>query len=238
MLKVAICDDEEAMRNRIEYLARVLAEDLNTPIVCQQFSSGTALLADYPPHLDILFLDVRLSSSETGLSVAERIRKTDAHVTIVFASSFPEYAVAGYRVQAYRFLVKPIEYPEFRREIAELFIKAAHDGEGALSIKSGSKTYAIPPSHISFIETAPGEKVVIHCDEGDLTCTGMLTPWESKLPSHDFFRVHASFIVSLDSIRSCGKETLELVTGQVIPISKRRRKKFTETYARYISRKL
>lgn len=68
-----------------------------------------------------------------GIEVAKQIRKYDSKVIIIIITSIIEYAIKGYNVGAYNFILKPIDENKFIK-IIEAGIK---------TIKSSKRTYSI-----------------------------------------------------------------------------------------------
>ncbi len=48
-----------------------------------------------------------------GLEAAAALRKRDAEVCLIFITSLAQYALKGYEVNAFDFLVKPLSYELF-----------------------------------------------------------------------------------------------------------------------------
>jgi DNA-binding LytR/AlgR family response regulator len=103
---VGICDDEAAIQEQLIRLCMKYKEtninDLET--VC--FSSGDELLKFSRP-LDILFLDIQMRGLN-GLQTAEKIREKDDSMIIIFLTGYRGYMQQGYRVRAFRYLIKPV----------------------------------------------------------------------------------------------------------------------------------
>ena len=55
----------------------------------------------------------------SGIELAHNIRKLDKHVLLVFISACIDYALDAFRVQAFRFLIKPVTYEQFVQEILD-----------------------------------------------------------------------------------------------------------------------
>ena len=102
MMKIAICDDEQPIR---EYLKK-LTEKCTDADVCV-FADGEELLSDQREY-DMILLDISLnqnhdSSMLNGMDVAKKIReKSDA--IIIFVTALKEYVFEGYDVGAFHYL--------------------------------------------------------------------------------------------------------------------------------------
>ncbi len=118
MIQIAICDDEQNSRS---YLKQLLlqqnvfqkeAKELNYEIA--EFSSGTELL-DFPNQFDILFLDIDLKENISGIELAKNIRNQDTEhqPIIIFVSGHKEYVFDAFDVDAFHYLLKPIDDEKF-----------------------------------------------------------------------------------------------------------------------------
>ena len=69
--------------------------------------------------LDFLFLDINMPVS--GLDVAIRLRDKVQYIILVTGHS--DHALSAFRVQADKFLVKPVSFPKFLSTINQLLCK-------------------------------------------------------------------------------------------------------------------
>ena len=72
MLRIAICDDEKYMSDKIKMMVSDYFREKNMDIVISQFSSGEELLKDNKT-IDILFLDIQMKGMD-GMETARKLR--------------------------------------------------------------------------------------------------------------------------------------------------------------------
>ena len=94
MLKIAICDDEQPIR---DYLKKLTEKCTDAQV--HVFANGEELLSD-PTVYDIILLDISLnrkpdSGKPNGMEVAKKIRET-SDVIIIFVTALKEYVFEGY----------------------------------------------------------------------------------------------------------------------------------------------
>ena len=99
MLKIAICDDEQPIR---DYLKKLTEKCTDAQV--HVFANGEELLSD-PTVYDIILLDISLnrkpdSGKPNGMEVAKKIRET-SDVIIIFVTALKEYVFEGYDVGAF-----------------------------------------------------------------------------------------------------------------------------------------
>jgi DNA-binding LytR/AlgR family response regulator len=231
MIKIAICDDESKMRVELHDYTLQLVHDYVDSVNISIFENGQQLLDHYPRDLDVLLLDIQLGDID-GISVAKEIRKFDTQVNIIFITSLPQFAVDGYKVRAFGYLLKPLSYPDFVMELQELLERVVDARESKLVIKSGTELIPLTISEIIYAETQ-GRKLLIHTDNGNYENTSSLASLEEALAPHRFVRCHTAFLINSDRVQKIMSTSLLLTTGEKIPISKHRRTQCVQELSRY-----
>lgn len=109
-MKICILEDEKTQTERMtEYLTRYQREHGDFDYVLETYSRAFDLLDAYRGDADLLFLDIRLPD-QLGIETARRIREKDPRVMIVFVTNLAQYAIEGYSVRAFDYILKPVEY--------------------------------------------------------------------------------------------------------------------------------
>ena len=57
----------------------------------------------------MLLLDINMETGINGLEAAQAIREFDSEIYIIFITGNKDYLVKGYEVEAFRYLLKPIQ---------------------------------------------------------------------------------------------------------------------------------
>jgi DNA-binding LytR/AlgR family response regulator len=202
-LRCYVVDDEKhSIDMLIEYIEKTDGLEL------QGFSTNplTALnevTGVNPP--DITFLDVEMPE----LSGMEFASLANLHTTIIFTTSFPEFALEAFEKEAFDYLLKPISYARFRKciqhimRIATVTKPALPKKRDSFFVKSeirGKMTKVII-NDILYIEGAQNY-VKIHLTSGELMPYLTINETEEYLPIGQFSRIHQSFIINNDRIKS------------------------------------
>jgi DNA-binding LytR/AlgR family response regulator len=184
-------------------------------------------------QIDLMFLDIQMPH----ISGFEFLKSLYNPPMVIFTTAFKEYAYEGFEYNAVDYLVKPFAFDRFSRSVSKAFqllrlkVPSDNTGEeippvlpGFLMVKVEYSTIRVDLLDILYIEGLK-DYVKIHT-EGKLilTKTTMKNIME-KLPSDRFFRVHKSYIVSIDKIDMIENSRI-IIGNQRIPIGESFRTNF------------
>lgn len=217
-----VVDDEPLAR---DLLAGYVEQTPFLHLVGASSSAVETLSILQQEKIDLVFLDIQmpqLNGLELSRMIGDRTR-------VVFTTAFEQYALEGFRVDALDYLLKPISYTEFLRAAnkaqryfeQQQTVMSASEGESAarsIFVKTDYKMVQLHLDQILYIESLK-DYVKIHTETGESVMTLMsMRSIEENLPPSRFVRVHRSFIVNVDKIRTI--ERNRIVFGKVyIPIS-------------------
>ena len=235
MLKIAICEDEKKERELIkDYLINILNE-INISYEILIFNSGEELFNNYPQDVDIFLLDI-LMDKLNGMDTARKIRETDNKAEIIFITSLIEYALEGYEVRAYRYLIKPVKYDDLKTHILncikEIDIKNKH-----IIIKEQGNRIKLDISEITYIEVQK-ENITIHTLNQTYETKGTMNNIEKEINCSRFYRCHKSFLINLEHIKSIKQYIAILENSDEVPISRYRFKDTKDRFFDLIEDKL
>lgn len=212
-IKAIIIDDEELARKVVQ---RYLLSHPQISIVeeCENGFTGLKAINEHKP--DLIFLDIQMPRIN-GFELLELI---DDPPAIVFSTAHDEFALKAFEHSAVDYLLKPYSQKRFDKAIAKALqrlgekenlsgnLKLLKTGlENAkeiitrVVIKSGSKLEVIPVEEILLLEAAD-DYVEIHTAKARHLKQKPLTWFEDHLPQDSFIRIHRSFIVAIEQIKS------------------------------------
>ncbi|MFI3211145.1 MAG: LytTR family DNA-binding domain-containing protein [Peptostreptococcaceae bacterium] len=216
---IGICEDNIIHKNLLNTYIISFFSILNSNYKVLEFSSGEELLSNYPNNLDLLFLDIQMSDLN-GMDTARKIREFDNNVEIIFTTSLLDYVCEGYEVNAYRYMLKPIEYSIFEANIKKCIETIEKKRDDYLTINDKSKLIKVKLDDILYIETSSKRELIIHTIDRHETIKISMRKIE-KLLNQNFFRCHNSFIVNLEKVSRI--DLLDIyINNNIIPISKHR----------------
>ena len=115
-MRIAICDDEKQICEFLKEKIRryYFSNDINFSI--QTFENGEKLLESDLNLIDVLFLDVEMPG-RNGMKVAKAIREKNKEMIIVFFTAYSEFVFESFKVDAFRYLVKPVNNQELNETL-------------------------------------------------------------------------------------------------------------------------
>lgn len=221
-MKVAIVEDKrEYARQLNDYLKQFCAER-NIFSQVYTFSNAVAFLENYSADYDIVFIDIRMPYLN-GMEAAKVLREKDADVMIIFVSSFAQYAVQGYSVQAFDYLIKPVSYPDFTLTMTRAIGKLHTDGN-SLFFPMLEGNVRLSASEIIYVETS-GHRLIYHTTQRDYTRYATISLAEKELLSHGFALCNRCYLVNLALVENI-KGYIVTVHGIPLQISQPKKKSF------------
>jgi DNA-binding LytR/AlgR family response regulator len=203
----------------------------NLTIRTSTYMDGAELLASYPADVDLIFLDINMTTMN-GLKTAEAIRKTDSHVSIIFLTSMANYALEGYKYNATNFVIKPIKYVRLKDELDRWQRNYRTEDTASVLITNDSGKYKVYLKDLRYIETF-GRNLLVHTDRDNIVAYRKMKAFEDELNADSFIRCHSGFIVNLLHVKRVEKLEIELTNGERIPISQPKRKAVMSKLAEY-----
>lgn len=233
MIQIAVCDDEalhcEIAKEKIEQCM----QKLNVPCRLDLFSSGAALLeskADY----DILFMDIELKNEKNGLVIASEYVQT-RRTRIILLTSHIEEMPNGYKIHAFRFLTKPIDSGLLTEALENALDEI--DSEKRLIVKNETCGQSALYLDDMIYAEAGSKSCCLRTIHDVCTYPHGIEQLKNELDSSHFYQTHRTYIINLRYIKSVDNY-ITMITGEKIPLSRRKKKDFLEIYRNFIRREL
>jgi DNA-binding LytR/AlgR family response regulator len=221
-LKYIIVDDVEIDSLAVESFASGYPF-LKKLATCRHAVEAMELIPILKP--DILFADIEMP----GVSGMELVRHLAGTVaTPIFITSHPEFALEGFEIEAFDYLLKPLQAERFARCVArirdfyELRSKSfAFDKEynsNYITIKQGYDKYKISFQDILYLE-AMKDYTKIVTTTAQYLVLGTFSHMHDQLPPDKFTRVHRSYIVNRNKIDSTNGNKV-IISDYQLPVGK------------------
>ena len=231
MIRVAIVEDEAAVREQLAGYVQRCTRQYGTLFEVTMFTDGLEILEEYRPVYDIIFLDVEMPQLD-GMETARRIRAMDSEVQLIFITNMAQYAIKGYAVGALDYVLKPVPYFAFSQQLrkAEEQLRRRARHYLALPVEGGMRR--LDSSLIYYLESE-GHRVHFYTEEGDFVAAGTLKAFEEKLAERPFARCNSGYLVNLAQVRELRQSTVQVGPCE-LQVSRPKRKAFLAALTDYI----
>ena len=231
MIRIAICDDEKHMSDHIRAMASDFFRKKNREIQLRTFLSGEELL-NYDGQIDILFLDIQMNGMD-GLETARKLRAGKFRGFLIFITVLKEMVFQSFEVQAYDYLVKPVDEKQFRKTMERLYASMQNTSEDSLLVQQGYERRIVPKDEIVFCEVID-RKIYLNLASGEVVdYYERIENLETKLGSH-FFRCHRSYLINLKHLKGYKNGNACMDNGKEVPVSRLRSKEFSSVVLQYM----
>ena len=151
---------------------------------------------------DAVFLDISMPNI-TGLELADSIIQLEPKTFIIFQTAYSEFALEAYKSGGMGYLVKPIESNDIKNILEKVrnFKSSLNEESKKILGKRGDKLYLIDINDIYYIK-ADLDEVIVRIKDADAYVRRKIGDLETLLSGKNFFRVHRSYIVNVDKIKS------------------------------------
>ena len=233
MLKVVIVEDEDEDAEVICSFLDKYAAEKNENIRYVRYKCTTDFLSGYN-GADIVFMDINISKEMNCIKSAHKNRQADSVVTLIFITSFEQFAVKGYEVEAFDFIVKPVSYPDFALRMNRVLKHVQKERQDTINIKNEGKFIIASVRDIKYVEVMR-HKMLFHMTDGIVESTGTLREMEDALTDKYFVRCNKCYLVNLRHVRGMDGSFVN-VDGELLLVSRPRKKDFLSALNRYLSK--
>ena len=206
-MKVVIVDDEAPARSELRHL---LGAHAGVEVVGEAASAAEA--AEVAAGCDAVFLDIELAGA-SGLEAARLLSGDADPPAVVFVTAHAEYAVDAFAVEAFDYLLKPVDPERLARVLARLAERRSTVREPRkIPVVAGGRTELIDQEQVRYVQ-AEGDYSRVHTYDRSYLSTASLRELEAALPPERFVRIHRSYLVNLAcvaSVRRAGTDRLRL----------------------------
>ncbi len=221
MVKCLIIDDELPARNLMATFVNQLP-GFELVGSLDNALDGFVFLQQHA--VDLLFLDIHMPQ----MSGLELVKSLPNKPHIILTTAFREYAVDGFDLGVFDYLVKPISQERFLKSVARFLQQkeAVVPSIEPILLKVGKETKKFNPEHIYYFEGLK-DYIKVYSTEGTFVIYERMGVLESQLPANLFSRIHKSYIVANRHISQRASNQVK-VNGQVLPIGRTYRQEFVD----------
>ncbi len=212
MINCIIIEDTPLAVQKLEgFISRIPLLNL-----LQSFDNGLDALIFMQTHtVDLVFLDIQMEKLN-GLQFLESIR---SRPKIIIVSAYSQYAIHGFEHNVSDYLLKPYSFERFLKSIDKIQSELpVAQSKNYMFVKTEYRMERIDFQDILYIEGMGAYLRIVTCQTKIMTLQSFIQI-EKQLPADQFHRVHKSYIVALDKIKSIERNVI-LIENERIPIGK------------------
>jgi DNA-binding LytR/AlgR family response regulator len=224
-LKCIIIDDEPIARKVLQEFV----EEIDYLLLTGQAENpmkAMALLSDN--DIDIIFLDINMPK----INGIDFLKSSKTNASIIMTTAYPEYAVEAYGLDVLDYLIKPIAFDRFLKacnkakeiwELKRITQAKPNNSNDHFFIKCNNQIEKVFYDDLIYAE-AMLNYVMLYTVSNKMMVYVTIKSLEEQLPSDQFIKVHKSFIVNINKIRSIEGNILD-IGNEKISISQNLREK-------------
>lgn len=213
-IKCIIVDDEplavsliESYVEKIPFLELIFSSE--NPIEVLEFIQKN--------EADLTFLDIQMPEL-TGINFMKIV---GSKMKYILTTAYSEYALEGYEHNVVDYLLKPISFDRFSKSIQKVLERLPLDEAKETShffVKSSGLQHRINFNEILYVESIK-DYVNIKTEAQEYIVLETLKSLENQLPEN-FIRIHKSYILNTDKLKSIGLRSVILASNHEIPVGK------------------
>ncbi len=229
-MNIAIVDDEriflKELHNKIDSLGM-------SDYKVYEFESGESFLSIFEKgKFDIIILDVEMPGIN-GLETAEKIRESDKTVILSFLTNYSEFAIQGYEVNAFRYILKTQPDYLYMQQLQSIFDEYRQTHK-AYAYSNQNMSFRYKLIDILYFEIF-NRQILLHTTERNVEYYGNLSDIYEELKEFNFIKPGKSYVVNLEHIKNIDKNFLIMSNGDKILIGRTYKKDVVTRYLNFMS---
>lgn len=237
VLLIAICDENLAVCNQLENIIEsVLFEECECKI--DSFTDlDSMLLSVTGKNYDFLFIPI-VCGEGSGLELASIIREHRIPSEIVFTSDNFKNVLDGYIYRAFDFYVYPVTAKRVKEMFNRYFLYNDKSGN-FFYIKNGNRIEKYDKYSIYYF-CSVGRKIVMYTSGNPMSFYSKLNLIEEQLDVgvKNFVRVHQSYLVNVQYIKTLTRDNIVMENGTYIPVSRKYQERVHNRFLAFLERRI
>jgi len=222
---VAIVEDDEVFTKQVNDFLLQYSKSNDIHFNIYNYTNGSDFLNQADINtLSFVLMDIDMPVLN-GIETATKLRQSNQSLPLIFITSLAQYAIKGYEVKAFDYILKPINFYSFTLKLQRL-LNNIYIPDEKIIIKTAGKTSIISVSSVYYIEVT-GHTLHYFTTQGDYQCTGKSSfrILSEKLKPFGFSRCNNYTIINLH-YASKGDSDFITINNKSISISDSKKKDF------------
>ncbi len=231
-IRCQIVDDEPLA---IKVIQKFLEQFKSAELVssCENAMEAFTYISENP--VDLLFLDINMPTLN-GLDFLKSLKDPPL---VIITSAYRDYAADGFELNVLDYLVKPISFQRFLKAMDKVnsamrennnqtpaVVTIPENTKSFIFLKVDKKMVKVYLDEILYIESLK-DYVKVRTVYEDMITHQNLNGMAKILPSESFIRIHKSYTISVDKVKSIDGNCVEIASN-LLPIGRVYRKEVKE----------
>lgn len=232
--KVAIIEDDRKQYNVIFDLLKEYSLGKELEFAVSYYPDGVEFLNKFDGSFDLIFMDIEMPKLD-GLTVSSKLRLIDHDVPIIIVSHSAKYAVKGYYVQAFGYIVKPISKTDFDFLLSKAIDDINRKKNSFVLLESKAGFQKVMIKDILYIEVT-NHYLSFYLKDGNIPrIRGKMSDYADRLENAGFARCNECYLVNLAHVdRIDASKSLVYVDNNPLSISRQKKKNFIESFTNFL----
>ena len=228
MVNIAIVEDDAQHASQLELALQAYSSEFGTPLKVTVYPNAMGFLSKYTAEFDIVFMDI-LMPMMNGMDASRLLREKDSRVMVIFVTNMQQYAIQGYEVGAFDFILKPVHYPEFKLKFTRALSKLLPQKKAAnIIIKTDNGMVRLTPELITYVEVQQ-HHCIYHTHTESFRQYQTMKSAENQLAGYGFARCNNFLLVNLACVTRIDGMNVHL-GDTILQMSYPRRKAFLDQF--------
>lgn len=232
-MNIVIVDDSESARQELINYATAYCKENQIHSQIESYENGSEFLTAFnTSKYDIIFLDIYMDGMN-GIEIAEKIRKQNSQVLIIFSTTSRSHALDGFRVRASDYLVKPYSYENFKETLSfcnQKLLKHSY----YIEVKEGRYYTKLLVDDIVYTDYY-NHYIQIHSSSRVIRSYMSFSEFSPMLECYpQFLCCYRNCLINMDRVTSLVDTDFIMESGECIPISRGLKNKVRQAYSDYV----
>lgn len=232
MYRLALVENDKDFLSVLQDYCEQYKAQSNFDIDVVAFHDGDELASDYKPLYDIIVLNTVLNRLN-GIETASYVRTLDSEVMIILTADTEKYAVKGYTVGAFRYLLKPLSYADFKEALTSAFSILDDRKRDFILVPAENGVKRLDICEILFVESM-NHRLIFHTKDKEYSMGCTMREIQKRFEKHHFFRCHNCYLVNFAYIKEVS-DNCAVIGDSRLMISRSRRKAFRKDLENYLN---
>lgn len=222
-MRIVICDDNPIERNNLLEVATHISKSEGYDAEFEVFENAKQMLFELEDKLeliDVMLLDINMPGID-GMEAASKLRSKGYIGEIVFITVSKEHMLMAFDVRAFNYIVKgETDSTKTVKIIKDVFEIASEKSKEYMLFTGIGEYRNIAINDIKYFEVR-GKIITVYYGSKSFEFISTIGKLENLLFTKGFLRVHRSFLVALQYIKTFAYDGITLLDHKEIPVGRK-----------------